>query len=253
MSNRPSTRRVIVGVLAALAGLVVAGLLWIARDRAGDLSPWPTFEIGKEISTVPGVSLKAGFDGVGERIVRYDSAKANLHLGSTTFREMLEHAYSIPKGGIAWKLNPPEGVFDLSAEVSAGGKDELAKRLREAFGQVFRIRGTYEPRHVPVLVLKRSQTHREALRIVAGAGDSSDSEEETRGSYTCQGPVSRLADWLQRQLRVPVLDETGVTEYIWVRLSWKEDPDEELLESIEQNGLSLEKAIRTVETLVISR
>ena len=241
------TRKGLVAILALLAALVVAGLMFVARDRAGDLSPFSgTFEIGKELSMVQGVSLKAAY--------------ATLYAQSSTFRDFVEFAYPIPKGGIVWKAPPPEGVFDLSAEVSTGGKDEVAKRLKEVFGQVFSIRGTYESSDVPVLLLKRSSKRPEALRIVAGLRTRSSSgprTEGTRNSYEYRGPVIHLADWLQVRLRVPVLDETGVTEGIQVDLSYAQEEQgalrEELLSSLEENGLSLETAIRIVERLVMSR
>jgi uncharacterized protein (TIGR03435 family) len=250
MHTSPSRRRAIVAFLALLAATVAAGLLWITRDRAGDLSPWPAFEIGKELSAVSGVSLKVTFDLQGtSKFSGYFGNEVRLDALSATFRDVLEHAYPIPRGGIAWQVEPPPVVFDLSAGISSGGKDELSRRLREAFAQIFRIRGTYEPRECSVLLLKRSEKH--ALRI-AREPDSL-SEDATDGSHLHRGPSSKLADWLQERLRVPVLDETGVAEDILVSLSWKNDPEKELLESLEQNGLSLEKATRTVETLVISR
>ena len=259
------TRRGLVGILASLAMLVVAGLIFVARDRAANLSPWQPLDIGRELSTVQGISLKAALDlDRASGSFSGDSVRATLHVQSMALGDLLEYAYRIPKGGIAWNVPPPTGVFDISAEVSTGGSDELAKRLQEVFGQVFGIRGTYEPREVPVLVLGRSVKHPEALRVIAGSSEwrFSERSDGTRTSYDCQGAPSKVADWLQERLRVPALDETGVTEMIQVSLSWRnerhaqEEPGtlkQEMLSSLEENGLSLETATRTLETLVISR
>src|SRR5262249_13856794 len=121
--------------------------------------------------------------------------------------------------------------------------------LQSAVRAKFGIEARWEQRELEVRVLRRAaggpdwkESHApESERISSAFG----------GGLTMIGhPVEFLRAWCENELRIPVIDETGLTGRYDVRMKWVDS--ETFKQELARLGLALESAKRSVKVLVVA-
>jgi uncharacterized protein (TIGR03435 family) len=148
----------------------------------------------------------------------------------------------------------PAGRFDLVVR-PAGADDRVEPLGREALETGLGLAVRREVREVDALV----------LRAPAAAGAAPGGLRQASGEATTRlefGPgrllgnrvsAATLAETLERELRRPVVDETGLTGEYEVELVWAPGEPGSLVAAIEGLGFEVVEARREVEMLVVGR
>ncbi|HEY4362140.1 MAG TPA: TIGR03435 family protein [Bryobacteraceae bacterium] len=239
-SGRTSRARVAVGI-AAMIGLIAAGSMaprWIAfaqeaKFDAASVRPNPTY-VGSRgrVSKTPG------------RFVGQ----------SATARLLIREAYGVKDyqltGGPAWLDSDRFDVEGKSASVA--GDVELRAMLRTLLAERFK------------LVVHQETKEMAVYDMVVGKNGVKFSEVKPGEPRTGLAPkkpgmqgrmfaanVSALADMLSSEglLGKPVLDKTGLTGNYLIDI--QTGPDEDLITVVQDQGLRLEPAKGSIETVVI--
>jgi uncharacterized protein (TIGR03435 family) len=152
----------------------------------------------------------------------------------------------------------PPGRYDFIASLPQGSHEALQRELQKQFGLV----GRAETRDENVLVLKVRTPNTPGLKspVIGGQADWGGN-----GQYVCDDcplstaapPFRGLQVCLEVYFKVPVVDETGLTNHFSIDLKWNErgqrDPNHEALKEalLDQLGLELVPARRSIRMLVV--
>lgn len=179
-----------------------------------------------------------------------------LHLNPGEYR-----ISGIPLSGIlaaAWEVapyrvtGPPEltTTFDATFRYPGRAPEQLRQEFRKALEEKLALKWRVEDRVVDGYV----------LRLPAGASHrmkpSTAAKPHMRGSpngLDAEGVTSRfLAGSLERALRKPVFDETGVTGAFDFEVGWSSSSDESIAAAVRKDlGLELVPVRRQVRWLVV--
>ena len=136
--------------------------------------------------------------------------------------------------------------YDFIANLPDGSRAALKVEVEQKIG----LTGTFKSRLTDVLVLKAK---------TAAAGDDL---RETRiagtgASQLWAASTSDLAKAIEVFTRIPVVDETGLTNHFMLTLKWNEGDKptgaEQLNQSLDKIGLGLVPASRSIEMLVVEK
>ena len=149
----------------------------------------------------------------------------------------------------------PKGGFDFVAAAPQLNQEALQSLLKEKFGLLAR----WEAREVDVLVLNLNHSPAPGLKMVSKRQYSSGL---TRDGFTIRGDTLEvLAGYLEHELKIPVIDKTGLTNVYDVDLNWKGKardwswPSRSVIDQIlpDQLGLELAPSREPVEMLIIDK
>lgn len=156
----------------------------------------------------------------------------------------------------AWVLFPEDldqGRYDITAYMMLNDRNLVRERVREAMEQHFGLSIRKETRMQHVYILTATRKTSSQIR------PSSDEEEfgesgSGDGTFFGEGQtMSTIATMLSGQLKVPVLDETGVKgEFDFFAHSELPQP-EGAIDMAHQLGLELTPADRLIEMLVVRK
>jgi uncharacterized protein (TIGR03435 family) len=143
--------------------------------------------------------------------------------------------------------------YDFIANLPAGNAEALQQQLKKKFG----LTGKIETRETDVLLLKVKYLNAQGMkRNVNRRGSMSSGSGEY--TYTAQ-PLSSFAGNLEYGLKIPVIDQTGLTGSFDLHLKWNQSDDQSLnLENlkqalIDQLGLELVPSREPIEMLVVEK
>jgi uncharacterized protein (TIGR03435 family) len=126
----------------------------------------------------------------------FDGDKPNLQLNSE----------------VMLPTNMPDGTYDYIANLHDASSDALASEIKRKFGLVAK----HEQRELDVLSLQLD--HDSSASLHPAKSPSADATHK-QSHFTPDGvmhlrnmPVSRLAEYLERNLNIPIVDHTGLTE-----------------------------------------
>ena len=148
----------------------------------------------------------------------------------------------------------PQGGFDFIASLPSGQSSALQQLIMKQFG----IAARSESVETNVLFLKVKFAGAPGLEL----GHSGLTQFVVRQpvlSVSNQAGMSRLAHWLERKLEIPVVDQTGLTNFYNYHLKWaSNDPYHLTFESlrqalIDQLGLDLIPGRGPVEMLLVEK
>jgi uncharacterized protein (TIGR03435 family) len=201
------------------------------------------------------------------------STNAFISIGvGVTADDIVRVAYDFGTARTFFADEGPKGRYDYIANLPKDSLKMLKEEIRKKFGLV----GNREIRETDVLVLKLSNpelqgfkpanslrggmTNQNATVLVTEAGNH---EETKDGSIQTRfnTPVSHLQNELEREIELPVVDETGLTnryDYVmfWpVRRTADLEPYRESIKKIlfDQLGLELVPSREPIEILVVEK
>jgi uncharacterized protein (TIGR03435 family) len=188
-----------------------------------------------------------------------------LVLTNTTLCEMLRFAYALVSdeqvAGPAWIKNR-EVRFDVVAKGPAGAtREQLLEMLETLLDERFEIAKHNEARvvgHYEMAIAKGG------LKIHPSKPDAKDDLKYGRGLLASQWmPMSRFTMLLSRQLRLPVIDTTGLSGAYDINIEWTQDepngapseaPGPSIFTAIQdQLGLKLEWRKSPMDVMVIDQ
>jgi uncharacterized protein (TIGR03435 family) len=84
--------------------------------------------------------------------------------------------------------------------------------------------------------------------------------DDAPGTWSCENcPISSLAAYLEDYLRIPIVDQTGLTNHFDITLKWKQsnwgenNPDELKNAVLDQVGFDLVPGREPIEMLVVEK
>jgi uncharacterized protein (TIGR03435 family) len=175
--------------------------------------------------------------------------------GSTVFG-VLSSCYNINLVRVITNAALPEGKFDFIIKTPSKEGDIARTWLRQAVEATFGLQAKRETRTVPVYILSSLQSAAGKFTPTVSTGGSSGQSGPGRLQAINQ-PVSSLAGGLESNLRIPVFDETGLTNHYDYEVKWKEEKEGEAKPEVivqavhDQLGLQLTLAHRPVEMVII--
>ena len=179
---------------------------------------------------------------------------ANVRAG-----EIAAYAYGFPRGRIRFADVYPTNRFDFIATLPKGSREALQRELKSKLGLV----GRRETEDLEVLLLRVKRADAPGFKPpVLGKNDSywdtgvfhsSDQIIDT-GAPRFEG----LARYMERDFKMPIIDQTGITQHFSVDLRWKEEKGHFNREGFEQTlldqlGLELVPTNMPVEMLVVEK
>lgn len=147
----------------------------------------------------------------------------------------------------------PEEKYDFIANLPQHSHEGLQQELNRQFG----LSASRQSRQMNVFRLTVQNTEAGGLRPSHSQTASSDS---SAGQFNCKNqPISSLIMLLENELKVPVVDETGLTDRFDIYLSWDHTDFQPLAPEalkqalLEQLGLQLTPAKQAIDMLVVQQ
>lgn len=177
-----------------------------------------------------------------------------------TISDILPRAFDQPILGAARIITEetlPGGRYDFVVNQTNGNDRAVGPLLQEALRSAFGITGTREKREMDVLLLKLKRPNAPGLVISPMEGGAA-----RYGLGVIEGTdfsMSTLASAIERALKIPVLDETGLTNRYDVSVKWQQiswgTPNQTALAKVldDKLGLELLPVRRFVDAVVIVR
>jgi uncharacterized protein (TIGR03435 family) len=160
---------------------------------------------------------------------------------------VMQAAYSWPVRRIVWADPAPSGQFDFIANLSPGALTSLQDEIKKQWSLV----GERQNVRTNVLVLNVQRTNAPGFQ----PADATDAP--ARG--TIRMPVTSLFSILENRLRIPIVDQTGLTGIYDLQVSTLQGPAgmdrlEEIRQFLnEQLGLGVVETNMVIEMLVVKK
>jgi uncharacterized protein (TIGR03435 family) len=188
-----------------------------------------------------------------------------LNITNGTLRDIIETAWNVRDfqilGGPGW-LNSER--YDISARSSdGGGQAETRLKLQVLLAQRFRLRIHHEMRDLPIYALTVGKSGSKLVESDAPlpAGSIAGIRASCGQIVGTTTSMANLAVYLERQLRRPVVDRTGLTDRYSFQLEWTPDSGPcsavssdgpSIFTALQENlGLKLESTKGPVETIMV--
>ncbi len=186
-----------------------------------------------------------------------NSVGANDHvLGiSMNAEAIIFQAYGVNEFRTIISTELPQGKYDYIANLREGSGKALQQEIRKRFG----IAGHFEPHPKDIFILKAKDVS--ALKLTRRVDDSEKAGMWFEGQFKWGGqPTGQLANWLERYFKVPVVDQTGMTnlgDYNF-DLNWNEQDmmrrdSEKLKRALNQVGFELIATNQPIEMLIVEK
>jgi len=170
-------------------------------------------------------------------------------------------AYQWSPARVIYSVPEPPGRYDFIASLPSGSYEALQHELKKQFDLI----GQLETRNTDVLILKLRTPNAPGLKPPVAGGNNDWWSQD--GRYVCDDrPVSTdappfvgLQRFLELYSKMPVVDETGLTNHFSINLTWNErgpgDPNHDALKHalLDQLGIELVPANVPLEMLVVEK
>jgi uncharacterized protein (TIGR03435 family) len=146
----------------------------------------------------------------------------------------------------------PKGGYDFIASLPNGNTEALQQEIQKQFGVMAR-RETIETN---VLLLTVKYPNAQGLRHSATRDESSQLRMQPGQFSSVNTAISDLAINLEILLKIPVINESGITNKFDIDLEWNQnDPQHSSLKQalIDQLGLELVPTNMPIEMLVVEK
>jgi uncharacterized protein (TIGR03435 family) len=160
--------------------------------------------------------------------------------------EIIARSYGVRPDRLLLATPVPKGQFDYIANLPEGNEEALRGQIEKQFGLV----GRKELIETNVLVLTVQSRAAPGLKPAVGQHSGS----QTDNSYSAQGQyIWSLVNYLERFLKVPVIDRTGLTGYYDIDFKWDSTPDGLKKVLLDELGLKLSPDRQNVEFVVVEK
>jgi uncharacterized protein (TIGR03435 family) len=163
-------------------------------------------------------------------------------------------AYDESLGRLIMPTNAPTARYDFLVGLKKDQRQEFQKALKQKFG----LEGRRERREVPVLVLTVARPSTGIVEVPNGEGGSSGALSNL--FYIHKTPFPSLVFWLEGYFRMPVIDQTGLTNFYNIELRWQQpegaktvDKDAIRQAMLEQLGLELKTKTQAVDMIIVEQ
>jgi uncharacterized protein (TIGR03435 family) len=187
----------------------------------------------------------------------YGMGHGQLNARCCSVRDILPIAFDESSTRILTNAPLPAGKYDFNITQPQGADESISTLLQQALKSAFGLTGSRETNEVEVLLLKVKVPNATGLVV---SPTPSFSFRHGPGDIEGMGvSMSTMADALEKRLKKPVIDETGLTNCYDVTLKWEQksfdEPNSEgLMKALrEQLGLGLEPATRPIEMVRIEQ
>lgn len=175
---------------------------------------------------------------------------------NVTFSMLMAVAYEYNPGRIKLPATAPGGNFDFLVTVPKGTEARLQSAIRRKLGYVARR----EIRETAVLALKVKNSNPPGLKVSTAARENV--APKNGRLYFTHLRLDIVTEGMQAMLRIPVVDETGLTNSYDFSLAW-DKPTQQQLQSgkldqetgekiLNEWGLELEPDTASIEMLVVA-
>jgi uncharacterized protein (TIGR03435 family) len=180
----------------------------------------------------------------------YGMGHGQLNARCCSVRDILLIAFDESSTRILTNAPLPAGKYDFNITQPRDADEPISTLLQEALKSAFGLTGSRETNEVEVLLLKVKAPDAAGLVV-----SPTPSFSFRTGPGDIEGigvSMSTMADALEKRLKKPVIDETGLTNCYDVTLKWEQksfdEPNSEgLMKAFrEQLGLDLETATRPI-------
>jgi uncharacterized protein (TIGR03435 family) len=184
----------------------------------------------------------------------WGSANGKLLGSGASVQDILRTTYGMSSARTVLSVEPPPGKYDYIANLPRGSVEALQTELKRKFGVV----GRREMRETDVLLLTVKYKNARGLKPSANHRNSSSSNEGSHYSFV-NLPLSSLTDYLEYYLKIPVVDQTGLTNRFDIDLQldeqdWQQRNPASLKQAlVDQFGLELLSGREPVEMLVVEK
>ena len=159
-----------------------------------------------------------------------------------------------PKERMIFTTEEPSRRYDFVATLPQGSQEALRQELKKTLG----FTGHLEKRNAEALFLRVKNPGAPQLKpfFDKGYGHFSDTVENGTHHFKCDNqslPV--IAEYLERQFREPVIDQTHLSQHFNIDLVWNEQGGTEALKQalLNQMGLELVPDTTPIEMLIVEK
>jgi peroxiredoxin len=198
---------------------------------------------------MPGMSrnwLKTPFEG--RRRTYFNVCPVDIYRDAyqLSYRQVV---YEVPEKSINnWQ--DKNTLYCLDLLVAPEQKDSLLILLRQTLDKLVNFRTRLERRVIPVYVLSRLP---DAAALPASTAPESSFGFSGRGFDGTGIPMKPFADYVSNELRLPVIDETGLKGKYDVHTENALRTEQDMLAALKKLGLTVTKTTREMDMLVIYR
>ncbi len=162
-------------------------------------------------------------------------------------------AYNWPQARVIFANGEPTNRFDFITTLAHGSREGLQQELKNKLG----LAGHYETRDMDVVLLEMRNPNAHGLHPPTQEKYSYLNHNRNRVEIKwADEPLSRMGDLLESASKIPIIDETDMTNHYSIDLEWKEDgrdPQHKALQKVllDQLGLEFVPTNMPVEMLVV--
>jgi hypothetical protein len=215
----------------------------------------------RDLSTIPGVSIirqarnqEEAEEQQGSQPISRFSRSTSL-FGFTTIEatghpEAILRSLSEDGRVFVEGVTLPKEIYVVKA---SGGQAAVLTGISKAYEAVFKVRITQEARDIDVLVLTVDpEKIKDLPRSTKRNGSFGYSGDGASTKATLDAPFAQLVRSLERELEVPVIDESGRTESFQLSFSWtKANKREDITASLGKLGITLKPEKRKLRGLFV--
>lgn len=173
------------------------------------------------------------------------------------FQELIAAAYGYNPGRIALPPDAPKGNFDYLVTVPKDPEARLQSAIRRKLGYTAQV----ETRDTPVLALKVEDLDSPGLKLSTATKE--DISPKNGRLYFTHARLNVVTDGLEGMLKMPVVDETGLTNFYDFSLAWDPQTRRQIQSGnmdsetgrkiLAEWGLGLEPDTASLEMLVVKK
>jgi uncharacterized protein (TIGR03435 family) len=177
---------------------------------------------------------------------------------NVTLQQLIATAYSYNPGRVALPPSAPKRNYDFLVTVPKDPEARLRSTIRRKLGYVAQP----EARDTPVLALKVEDPSLPGLKV-SPAGERENGDVRNGRLYFTHMRLAMVTDGLENMLKVPVVDETGLTNFYNFSLAWDAQTARQIQNGtldhetgrriLAEWGLGLEPDMASVEMLVVKK
>ena len=173
------------------------------------------------------------------------------------FQNMIAAAFNFRERRVIFPPNLPAGQFDYLSSVPNNAQENLQEKIRKQFG--YTGRKIMVETNAFLLRASDSSSNKLTKSLWPKAMRQLTNNPNQFENWPTQ-PMSTVASYLEAEMKIPVLDQTGLTNFFDMSLEWKRQKVSQELNNVslkkamhEQLGLELIPTNMPVEMLVVER